>query len=160
VWSWWWGYDRGSRPTVDRGLPEKRIGRRRRREFGMLTTEELRVQLERAGVADVAEQKGEEEKVGVGTTTWQPAGGSGRRGVRVRTQQRREAGLGRGDDDAWLRAQQEVDGGGLKSGGQGSGTDGGAEKAGEKQSRAGARGRREGGPGTRLQNLRIIGTLR
>jgi hypothetical protein len=49
----------------------------------------------------------------------------------------------------WMRVQQEVDGGGLKSGGQGSGTDGGAEKAGEKQSRAGAQGRRREGRGSR-----------
>jgi hypothetical protein len=48
-----------------------------------------------------------------------------------------------------MRAQHEVDGGGLKSGSQGSGTDGGAEKAGEKQSRAGARGRRREGRGSR-----------
>jgi hypothetical protein len=52
-----------------------------------------------------------------------------------------------------MRAQQEVDGGGLKSGGQGSGTDGGAEKAGEKQSRAGAQGRRREGRGSRDLSL-------
>jgi hypothetical protein len=73
---------------------------------GCLQQGGLRVQLERAGVADVAEQKGEEEKVGVGTelaaTTWRPAGGSGRRGARARRQQGRGAGLGRGDDDAWM----------------------------------------------------------
>jgi hypothetical protein len=72
----------------------------------MLTTGELRVQLERAGVTDVAEQKREEEKVGVGTelvaTTWRPAGSSGRRGARTRKQQGRGAGLRRGDDDAWV----------------------------------------------------------
>jgi hypothetical protein len=42
-----------------------------------------------------------------------------------------------------------VDGGGLISGGRGSSTDGGAEKAREKQSRAGARGRRREGRGSR-----------
>jgi hypothetical protein len=55
-----------------------------------------------------------------------------------------------------------VGGGGLHSGGQGSGTDGGAEKAGEKQSKQvlGEEDERGGGPGTCLQNSRITGTLR
>jgi hypothetical protein len=59
------------------------------------------------------EQKKRDGRVSVGTeleaTTWRPAGGSGRRGAHARTQQRREAGLGREDDDTWMRAQQEVD---------------------------------------------------
>jgi hypothetical protein len=31
-----------------------------------------------------------------------PTGGAGHRGARARTQQRRGAGLGRGEDDAWM----------------------------------------------------------
>jgi hypothetical protein len=60
-----------------------------------------------------------------------------------------------------MRAQHEVDGGGLKSGGQGSGTDSGAEEA--ERSRAeqvlGEEEERKGDPGTRLQNSKITGSL-
>jgi hypothetical protein len=55
-----------------------------------------------------------------------------------------------------------VGGGGLHSGGQGSGTNGGAEKAGENRAEQvlGEEEERGGGRGTCLQNSRITGTLR
>jgi hypothetical protein len=122
-------------------------------ELEACTVKGKRVQMMSLCPPGQVKQKKRDRRVSVGTesavTTWRPAGGLGRRGARARTQQRREAGLGRGGDDAWMLAQQEVDGGGLISGGQGSGTDGGAEKIGEKQSRAGARGRRREGRGSR-----------
>jgi hypothetical protein len=55
-----------------------------------------------------------------------------------------------------------VDGGGLNSGGQGSGTSGRAEEAGGNRAEhvLGEEEERGGGPGTCLQNSRITGTLR
>jgi hypothetical protein len=65
-----------------------------------------------------------------------------------------------GEDDAWMEKEQEVDGGGLHSGGQGSGTGGGAEEIGENRAEEhvlGEEEEKEGDPGTCLQNLRITG---
>jgi hypothetical protein len=75
---------------------------------GSLHGEGKRVQMMSLCPPGQVEQKKRDGRVSVGTelaaTACRPAGSSGRRGARARTQQRREAGLGRGDDDAWMRA--------------------------------------------------------
>jgi hypothetical protein len=76
---------------------------------------------------------------------WRPAVALGGRGARMAGQRGGERGQGHGEDDAWEEEKQEVDGGGLHSGGRRESCTGG--RAGEAEEQRGFRGRRREGKG-------------
>jgi hypothetical protein len=87
--------------------------------------------------------------VNAAVVRWRPAGARGSRGVLGAGQRGRRQSRARGEDDAWVGKEQEVDGGGLHSGGQGRHTAPATGEAEEKQSRrVGARGGRREGRGS------------
>jgi hypothetical protein len=92
------------------------------------------------------------------TATWQPVGARGGRVARMAGQRGGKRGQGHGEDDAWEEGKQDVDGGGLHSGGRrGSCTGGRAGEAEEQRAkgvhRKKKRGRRSGGPVCENQKL-------
>jgi hypothetical protein len=114
-----------------------------------------------AGVRELAEEPGEQNvgalvvllrvrdkalaccsELSTATARWRPSRAPGSRGARKWGQRGGERGQGQGGDDAWEEGEQEVDGGGLHSGGQGSCTGG---RAGEAEEQRGLRGRRRRG---------------
>jgi hypothetical protein len=113
-----------------------------------------------AGVRELAEKPGEQNvgalvvllrardkalaccsELSTATVRWRPSRAPGSRGTRKWGQQGGERGQGQGGDDAWEEGEQDVDGGGLHSGGRGSCTGG---RAGEAEEQRGLRGKRRG----------------
>jgi hypothetical protein len=89
-----------------------------------------------------------DSELSMATARWRPAGARGGRGARMAGQRGGKRGQGHGEDDAWEEGKQEVDGGGLHSGGRRGSCTGG--RAGEQRSRGqrGFRGRRREGGGS------------
>jgi hypothetical protein len=74
----------------------------------------------------------------IAAARWWPAGARGSRGALGAGQRGGNRSRARGEDDAWVEEKQEVDGGGLHDGGQGSCTGGRAGGAAEQRSRGGS----------------------
>jgi hypothetical protein len=62
---------------------------------------------------------------------WRPAGARRSRGALGVGQRGRRQSRARGEDDAWMQKEREVDGGALHGGGRGRHCSGGRSKAGE-----------------------------